>query len=197
MKILIDNGHGKETPGKRSPDGLLREYATTRIIAKGIVEELELRGFHAELIVPEESDIKLSTRCRRVNTICDKHGAWNVLLVSIHLNAAGNGRQWMGASGWEVYTSRGKTKADRLADCLCAAALQNLQDMKIREDWTDGDADKEADFYILKHTKCAAALTENLFMDNYRDYSFLMSEEGIKKIVQLHVEGIINYIQGK
>ena len=27
MKILIDNGHGENTPGKRSPDGSLREYA--------------------------------------------------------------------------------------------------------------------------------------------------------------------------
>lgn len=27
MKILIDNGHGAETPGKCSPDGRLREYA--------------------------------------------------------------------------------------------------------------------------------------------------------------------------
>lgn len=27
MKILIDGGHGIETPGKRSPDGVLREYA--------------------------------------------------------------------------------------------------------------------------------------------------------------------------
>lgn len=27
MKILIDNGHGRETPGKRSPDGRLLEYA--------------------------------------------------------------------------------------------------------------------------------------------------------------------------
>ena len=27
MKVLIDNGHGIETLGKRSPDGRLREYA--------------------------------------------------------------------------------------------------------------------------------------------------------------------------
>lgn len=33
MKILIDNGHGRETPGKRSPDGTLREYAWNRLIA--------------------------------------------------------------------------------------------------------------------------------------------------------------------
>ena len=30
MKILIDNGHGENTPGKRSPDGSLREYAIRR-----------------------------------------------------------------------------------------------------------------------------------------------------------------------
>lgn len=33
MKVLLDNGHGAETPGKRSPDGRLREYAYTREIA--------------------------------------------------------------------------------------------------------------------------------------------------------------------
>ena len=30
MKILIDNGHGRETAGKRSPDGRLLEWAYTR-----------------------------------------------------------------------------------------------------------------------------------------------------------------------
>ena len=33
MKILIDNGHGVDTAGKRSPDGSLREYKYTREIA--------------------------------------------------------------------------------------------------------------------------------------------------------------------
>ena len=32
MKILIDNGHGEDTAGKRSPDWTLREYAYTREI---------------------------------------------------------------------------------------------------------------------------------------------------------------------
>ena len=32
MKILIDNGHGSNTKGKRSPDGRLMEYAYTREI---------------------------------------------------------------------------------------------------------------------------------------------------------------------
>ncbi|MCQ2117987.1 MAG: N-acetylmuramoyl-L-alanine amidase, partial [Bacteroidales bacterium] len=40
MKILIDNGHGLETPGKRSPDGSFREFAYTREIAARIVARL-------------------------------------------------------------------------------------------------------------------------------------------------------------
>ena len=54
MKILIDNGHGVDTAGKRSPDGSLREYKYTREIAEKVVSELKKRGFDAERIVTEE-----------------------------------------------------------------------------------------------------------------------------------------------
>ena len=37
MKVLIDNGHGENTPGKRSPDGRLREWAYSREIADMVV----------------------------------------------------------------------------------------------------------------------------------------------------------------
>lgn len=70
MKILIDNGHGENTPGKKSPDGRLREYAYAREIAKRVVNCLKCKGYDAERIVPEETDIALSVRCKRVNDIC-------------------------------------------------------------------------------------------------------------------------------
>ena len=66
MKILIDNGHGVETPGKRSPDGRFREYAYTRLIASGVVQHLIYRGFDAELLVPEITDMPLKERVRRL-----------------------------------------------------------------------------------------------------------------------------------
>ncbi len=66
--------------------------------------------------------------------------------------------------------------------------------MKIRKDMTDGDQDKENGFYILKHTKCPAVLTENLFQDNKEDVEFLLSEEGKLAIVNLHVWGIMKYL---
>lgn len=194
MKILIDNGHGVDTAGKRSPDGVFREYKFAREVAAAVVEQLKALGYDAERIVTEEHDISLQERCKRTNAVCDKLGASNVLLVSIHVNAAGNG-QWMQAQGWSCYTSKGQTKADKLADCLYDAAKDVLVGKRLRTDYTDGDADIEAGFYILKHTKCAAVLTENLFMDNKQEVSYLMSLEGRNAIARLHVEGIINYVK--
>lgn len=190
MKVLIDNGHGSNTPGKCSPDGRLREYAYTREIAERLVMELRKNGIDAERIVKEEIDVPLAERCRRVN----EYKASEAILVSIHCNAAGNGSDWMSARGWEAWTSVGKTKADKLATCLYEDAEHCLPGMKIRKDLVDGDPDKETRFYILRHTNCPAVLTENLFQDNREDVEFLLSEKGKGAIVSLHVWGIMKYL---
>ena len=117
IKVLVDNGHGVETPGKRSPDGRLREYKYAREIASSVVSRLKERGYDAALIVEEDRDISLQDRCKRVNNWCELKGNKNVILVSVHVNAAGNG-EWMNATGWSAYTSIGQTSADKLADCL-------------------------------------------------------------------------------
>ena len=194
MTILLDNGHGQDTPGKRSPDGFFREYAYTRFLAKQIQEHLIALGLDARLLVPELEDISLPERCRRVNTLCQELGKDQVLLISLHVNAAGNGREWLNAHGWSCYTTRGNTKADSLASCLYGAANEHLPGQRLRTNYTDGDPDIESNFYILRHTSCPAVLSENLFMDNREDVAFLESEEGAKAIVGLHVDGILQYL---
>lgn len=194
MKILIDNGHGINTPGKCSPDGKLKEWEYTRLLAEGIIESLKVKGYDAERIVHEDIDISLGERCRRVNGFCNKLGKDNVLLVSVHCNAAGNG-QWMTARGWSAYTTPGQTKSDILAESLYTAAAKILNGQHFRTDRSDGDRDIEERFYVLKNTICAAVLTENLFQDNKEDVSFLLSDLGKYAIIELHVEGIINYIK--
>ena len=194
MKILIDNGHGENTPGKRSPDGMLREYLYAREISDDIVRELVKRGYDAERIVKENVDVSLSERARRVNEVCGKLGTSNVLLISVHCNAAGNG-DWLNARGWSAYTSKGQTKADKLADCLYSVAESVFVGQRIRKDLSDGDPDWEENFYILNKTKCPAVLTENFFQDNKEDVAFLLSPEGKQQIVKVHVEGIIKYLE--
>ena len=194
MKILIDNGHGIETPGKRSPDGLFREYLYNREIARRIVSELTDCGYDAQLLVPEQSDIPLKERCRRENAISDALGRQNVILVSIHVNAAASDGKWHNATGWSAYTSSGNTRADLLATSLYTAAAKYLPTFPLRTDYSDGDPDIESGFYILRHTLCPAVLTENLFMDRQLDVRFLQSSTGKEAITMLHVEGIREYL---
>lgn len=194
MKVLIDNGHGENTAGKRSPDGIFREYRYAREIAIELERELRARGIDAERIVREEVDVPLAERTRRVNETCARLGKSSVILVSIHCNAAGNGSDWMNAQGWSAYTSIGKTNADKLASEMYLAAEKHFTDRKIRKEYSDGDPDWEENFYILQKTKCPAVLTENFFMDNKKDVSYLLSLEGRNAIINTHVEGITNYI---
>ena len=196
MKILIDNGHGLNTPGKRSPDGKLLEYAYTRELARRIVSILKSRGYDSELLVPEDDDIPLSERVRRTNAHCQALGKSNVILISLHLNAAGDGSKWMNATGWSCYTCKGQTESDRLADCLYKAAEQILENQVIRTDYArDGDPDWEENFYLLRKTLCPAVLSENYFMDNKSDLEYLQSRAGKQAIIDTHVEGIVEYIQ--
>ena len=192
MKILIDNGHGKTTPGKCSPDRTFFEWKFNREIAVPLVEDLKRRGYDAERIVTEDDyDVTLAERCRRVNSWVNKLGRKNVILVSVHANAAGHG-QWKTARGFSVYVARVASDAShRLAQSLYAAAdkrgLRGNRSVPKTHYW-------EANFAMVKNTKCPAVLTENLFYDNKEDLAILKSEEGKQKIVDLHVEGIINFL---
>ena len=194
MKILLDPGHGNNTPGKRSPDCRFLEYRFNREIASRLNARLLQLGYDSRIIVPEQEDIPLAERCRRVNAVCQSLGKDNVILISIHANASGNGSQWMKAQGWSAYTSKGQTKADILAECLYDAAAANLPGKRIRTDSSDGDRDWEENFYILRHTICPAVLTENFFYDSKDDLAFLESEEGKQAVLKLHVDGITNYL---
>ena len=203
MKILIDNGHGIQTKGKRSPDGKLLEYAYTRELARQIVAALKARGYDSELLVPEDDDIPLSERVSRVNELCLTYepscpaptGHPNVILISLHINAAGDGTKWMNATGWSCYTCKGQTESDRLADCLYKAAEQILKNQVIRTDYArDGDPDWEENFYILRHTLCPAVLIENFFMDNKKDLAYLISQEGKRNLINVIVSGVEKYL---
>jgi len=66
--------------------------------------------------------------------------------------------------------------------------------MKMRADFSDGDYDIEEGFYILRHTTMPAVLTENGFFTNEQELQFLESRAGKQAIVDLHVEGIIEYL---
>lgn len=192
MRILIDNGHGENTPGKRSPDGKLKEWAYTREIADRVIAGLQKKGIDAERIVKEMIDIPLSIRCRRVNDIYREMGG-DAILVSIHCNAAGSGSDWLSAHGWSVFVSNNASENSKsLAICLAQTAIKKgvfvRQPMPGQLFWMQNLA-------ICRDTVCPAILTENFFQDNKEDVEYLLSDEGKRMVTQIHVDGIIDYLK--
>lgn len=195
MKILIDAGHGIDTPGKRSPDGAFREYLWNRQVAELVCEDLGIDGYDVSLVVSETNDIPLITRVNRVNAVCNKYGKDDVILVSIHSNAAGNGKDWMKAKGWSCYTTKGDTKSDILAELLYDSFERSFPDKKMRKDMQDGDRDWEENFYIIQKSKCPAVLIENFFYDNKEECHWLMQEAVKVRIAMAIEQGIKDYVR--
>ena len=195
MKILVDNGHYKGTPGKCSPDRSFFEWKFNREIAIPLVEELKKRGYDAERIVTEDNhDVTLTERCNRVNKWCKKLGTKNVIFISIHANAAPKNEDsiWSKARGISVHVSKNASEASKLlAQSLYAEViereLQGNRSVPKCHYWQNN-------FTVLVKTQYPAVLTENLFYTNQEDLKILQSDEGKRLIVDLHVNGIINYL---
>jgi N-acetylmuramoyl-L-alanine amidase len=192
MIVLIDNGHGKETKGKRSPDGKLQEWQWTRQAARRLVARLIDNGIEAQLVTPEDTDISLSERVRRINDVCRAKGAGNVLVISLHNNAATTTGAWGNARGFIPFVSTNAgISSRRLAKLLYDTAVAHgLKGNR----WMPKEGYQTKNLAICRDTKCAAVLTENLFMDNKEDCAYLLTAEGIDNIVQAHVEAVQRFI---
>lgn len=196
--IILDNGHGCDTPGKRSPiweDGsYLQEWKYCRAIVQEIAMVLKKEGISYHILVPEDHDIPLRTRVHRANKVAAQNGISQTLLISVHLNAS---PQINSASGWEIHTSPGETKSDEYARVFWNTAKEILGDcFPMRGDFEDRNPDRDSSFAIIRDTACPAVLTENLFMNTEKDCRFLMSPEGEKAIIDLHIKSIIRIISG-
>ena len=195
---ILDAGHGGtidgtyQTSGKRSPkweDGSQYfEGVGNRDIVKKLAQKMEDAGlvYHYSTVGPKDTD--LDDRVDVINSLCRMYGARNVILISVH----SNGFKSSSAKGWEVYTTKGTTKSDACATILFEEHKKAFPERTFRTDKKDGDVDKEANFYIIAHSKCRAVLTENFFHTNPDECkNILLKEEGRDKIAQAHFNAIL------
>jgi N-acetylmuramoyl-L-alanine amidase len=60
----------------------------------------------------------------------------------------------------------------------------------MRKDTRDGDADKEANFWVLRKVVMPSILSENFFMTNREESKLQLSEEGRDRIAKIHFQMI-------
>lgn len=199
--VLLDNGHGKNTPGKRGPKlengKQVVEWSYVREIVNGIAKQLYKEGIPYYLVHPEDEEfgsqskdlVLRTTRANNYHAKAKKEGK-TTIFISVHVNAAGG--SWSNASGWTVHIAKQcSSNSLKLAQLLYAEAekrgLRGNRSIPKEHAWRN-------DFWVLRKTNMPAVLTENLFMDNKENVEYLLSEEGKKSIIDLHVEGIKQYI---
>ena len=143
---------------------------------------------------PEDRETLQGPRTPAPQATAQKNPTRPAMASSGSCAAYGMGNEWRQPQGWSAYTTIGETSADLLASKLYEAAEANFPERRIRKDFSDGDADFEASFYIIRHTVMPAVLTENFMMDNVEDAAFLLSEKGKTAIIKTHIDGINRYL---
>lgn len=188
MKVLIDNGHAKNSVNK-SPDGKVIEGTWARDMARRLYARLAQVGIPAHILVPEDEDIKLSERAKRANQVAKKEPC---ILVSIHNDASGSDGKWHDPSGWSVFVSLNASGNSKALASMMAASAEEYKLKVRRPDPLHGYWQKN--LAICRDTSCPAVLVENLFQDNKDDAKYLQSEEGQVVLCEVMVEGICNYL---
>lgn len=182
-RIVLDIGHGKNTPGKRCLIALDKNETREWILNDRVGDDTEIylkSAGHEVLRVDDitgATDVPLAERVRRAEE-------WEAdLYVSIHHNAGINGGC---GGGTVVYVYPGTSGiTTRTQESIYAHAIERGGLTGNRHDGT-----QSADYYVLRETSMPASLIECGFMDSATDIKYILNPKWSKKIALGIAEGI-------
>jgi len=178
IKIVLDAGHGPDTPGKRTPkfnDGtFMHEHEFNNSVVHKLKDKLNGTGkFSVTIVSSSTKDVPLADRVALERQIKAD------LFLSVHANALKS--TWGNPKGIESFWNKGSSKGE--------AYCKIIQDGLIRETGLYNRKAKSApgpyyanSLYVLKNTYGPAVLVECGFMDNKEEARLLMSEEYREKV---------------
>ncbi len=173
--VALDDGHGMETPGKRTPifpvgSGLksetgnfMHENEFNRAVVKYAKAHLERCGIRVVETAPGDSDVPLGQRTKTARA------ANADVFVSVHANA--NSGVWNNARGIDTFYQRGSSaNSVRLAQTLLKHLLKGTEMLN--------RGAKPENFQVMRetHEYMASSLIECGFMDNIREAGLLVSD---------------------
>lgn len=181
-KIAVDNGHGINTPGKRTPvmpDGkVIREWEFNYPTAQKLGQVLKRCGLDVVFVSDTADDTPLSVRTQRAND------AKADLFVSIHYNAFQG--VWGTHGGVDVHYYPTSTESKKLAGLVQVELVKatSLRDRGI----------KASNFYVLRRTTMPAILCECGFMDNLEEAKLMLDEDYQQRVAEGIGKGLCNYL---
>ena len=179
-KIALDAGHGLNTVGKQTPDGIKEWTLNDKVRDKvaALLSEYDVEVIHTD----DEGGAVDESLSSRVNKYVS---AGVAAFVSIHHNAfTGN---WNGATGVEVYTDKNPTAKDTKLATLIYNKMVAYTGLK-------GRGIKKAAFTVINQNTVPAVLCEGGFMDGTNDYKIITSDAGQSAYAKAVAEGLIEFL---
>lgn len=201
--VIIDRAHGINVAGKRSPDAAKNlkdspyyfiEYEWSSEMCKVLAAKLKTLGIRTEFTVSPDDPLEpgLSERANIANNIIKGNPDTHWVFISLHADYYGDPLVWNNVTGYSIYTTKGTTNSDKLAECILKHARVDLPHFgKAVRTYKNGHI--EQNFTVIFKSICPAVLAENMFYSNKKDIEFLKSEEGKKCIADFHSYGIVDY----
>lgn len=176
--IVIDAGHGGKDPGANSPHGFY-EKTVNLDVALQIAGILRERGFKIIMTRSDDTFIELEERAN----IANRSNA--SLFISIHADSCATS----GTNGFTLYVAR---QAGSQARNLAEAIDKQMTQTSIKSHGT-----READYKVLKNTRCPAVLIELGYLSNYWEAKQLKDKDMQRKLAVAITNGITNYASGR
>lgn len=181
MKTIgLDAGHGLNTAGKQTPDGI-KEWTLNDKVRDKIVAIL--KDYNVKIINVDNDEGKVDeSLASRLNAYLNA----NVdAFVSIHHNAYTG--TWNGATGVEVYTDKNCTTKD-------SELAKDIYEKLSAYTGLRGRGIKKANFAVINQNKIPAVLVEGGFMDGTNDYKVITSDSGQSGYARAVAEGLIKFL---
>ncbi len=182
-KIAIDNGHGIDTAGKRTPpfdDGtVIKEWQFNYPTACFLEAEMKRCGFITLMVSPTEKDTPLKDRTKAANDFRAD------IFVSIHFNAYQG--IWGTHGGVSTHFYKGtKQRGDILAKHV---QYELAKHTKLRD-----RGSKPSNFWVVRKTIMPAVLVECGFMDNYQEARLMLDPDYQRTCAEAIARGVCTFL---
>lgn len=200
--LCLDDGHGIETPGKRTPafpnGTVIRENTWNKAVILLIEKDAQRLGFKTMLTAPEDTDVPLKTRTGRANAawsayvkqlqaqgikLVDPNKA--AILYSQHYNAMTNTWDGSKAEGVGTHYYPGSDEGRKLA-----AAVQKYVSQGTKQ---QNRGIIESNFHMVRESVMPAVLNEAGFMDDPREAALMVDSAFQKETAMQVLMGICEY----
>lgn len=193
--VIIDAGHGIDTPGKRTPlinnnKDYIIEFEFNISLSIMLYKLLKDSNIKVDFSFNSLYDSNLSDRIFNINKnlLLNKH-SHKPILVSFHTNAFGDGKSFNNVRGIEILYNPDKSEGLKLSEFIHKEFISNIPNL------IDRGLKNRSNLALLNKLDLPACIIECGFMTNKEDIELLTNYNYKLTLVHAIYKAIIKYYE--